>query len=213
MAFAQVHTSSQNSGTGTSVIVTVVATTLNNIVVVHIKIGDTTETCTSVTDDKGNVYTLSAAKSNTIRLYQAYGVQTVSGATSITVNFSSNVAGKRCGADEYSGTNTSNATAFDGTGTGSGNGTALAIGTLTPTATTELIVSTIAQDGTGMSWTAGTNYTLYNGTNPIGLRSQYRLSGAATETAPATSDTIADWAEITSAFKATHIISGAFIVI
>lgn len=200
MAFAVVQKSAQATGTGSTVAITTAATVVNNLVVVHIKMGDTVETCSSVTDDKGNAYILSSPVSNVIRVYQAYGVQAIGGTTTVTVHFSGAATAKRCAADEFSGGGTSNATIIDNTKTGSGNGTAVAVSTMT-TVAGELVVATLAQNGTGMSWTAGASYTIYNGSNPLGLRSEYRLSSTTSETAPATSDTSAEWGEIATSFK------------
>lgn len=202
MAALQVQTATQATGSGTSVVITVSSTVQNNLVVIHVKVTGVTETLSSVTDDKGNTYVVSSplAGGTEYRLYQAYGVQVTGGVTAITCNFSSNVASKRCGADEYSGNKITNATTFDASATGTGTGTSLATGALSPAATGELIVATYAVSGPA-TFTNGTNYTLYNGVNPVTVRSQYRLSGTTSETAPCTQNVSQTWGVIATAFK------------
>lgn len=204
MAFAQVQTSTQATTTGNTLNITVSPTVANNLVVVHIKIASNAETCTSVTDDKGNAYVLSSVldAGTTNRTYQAYGVQVTGGVTAITVNFSAAVVSKRCGADEYSGGETSNAAIFDEASTGTAllSTSVSCSPAITPTATGELIVATISADAT-KTWTAGANYTLYNGVGVVSMRSQYRLSGTASETAPCTVNSNGNLSVIATAFK------------
>lgn len=199
--FTQVNTSTQASGSTATLNITVTATTQNNLVVVHIKLASTSRTVNSVTDNVGNTYVVGSNLDNgsTNRLYQAYGVQVTGGATTITVNLSSST-NIRAGADEYSGGKTTNATVFDATQTGTGNSTSLSTATLTNASTGELIVSTGGLT-TAANWTQGSGYTLYNGTGSVTLRSQYKLSGASTETAPCTIDGSAQaWTEIVRSY-------------
>jgi hypothetical protein len=203
MAFAAVQTSTQATGTGTTVVITTSATVASNLVVVHIVLLNTTETCSSVTDDKGNTYVLSSAidEVGQFRMYQAYGVQITGGTTAITVTFSSNVVSKRCGADEFSGGSSTNATIFDVSTTGTGAASPTAVSTLTPRRTGSLIVATLVADNVA-DWTAGTNYTLSNGVNNTQLRGQYRLSSGASETAPSSYSVggITGWGERATSF-------------
>lgn len=210
-SFAQVQTGTQVTGaSGTLALTMTSATTLNNIVIGFVK-GGQSNTLSSVTDDKGNTYVITSAvdSSTTVRLYQFYGVQTTAGATVLTATF--NAAGQtwRMGADEFSGNGTSNASAFDKTSTGSGTGTALAVTSFSPTATGELIVAAGAGNGAA-TYTAGASYTLYSGTNPITSRTEYRLSSAASETAPITSNVSQAWSEIASAFKGSSPSTASF---
>jgi len=191
MAFLQVQTSAQATGTGATVVATVTATGVNNLAVVHINVNSPTETCTGVTDDQGNTYALSSGQlynSDNRRLYMAYGVQVVGGVTSITASFSAAVAGKVVGVDEFSGGKTTNAAVFDKTSQQNGSGTSLSVPSFNPIATGELICAVASVNGT-LTYTAGANYTMYNGVNPAQMRSEYRLSSAASETAPMTVDT------------------------
>lgn len=199
MAFAQVQTAAQVVHTGTTAVaLTMSATGAGNLVVVHIRISDATTT-PAVTDDKGNAYVVSAPVVNgSVSLFQAYGVQVTGGVTTVSVTPSASNT-MRCGADEYSGGKTTNATVFDVTKTGTGTSTSLAVSTLTPAATGELIVGSYAVVGTP-TWTNGTNYVLYSG-GTTNTRSQYRLSSGASETAPVTiSGGSVAWNAIASAF-------------
>jgi len=205
MAFATVQTSSQTVGTGNSIVITTSATKKDNLVVVGIHYENAGgETCTGVTDDKGNAYVLSAPNAtppDNVTIYMAYGVQITGGTTSITCSFSGTVESKTCGADEYSGGALTNASIFDKTSTGAAGGTALSVTSFSPTKVGELIVA-VGGLNNNLTWTAGTNYTLYNGGTPARMRTQYRLVGAATETAPmsVSSDSFG-WREIAMAFK------------
>lgn len=201
MGFVAEQTSAHATGTGNSIAITLNAVKKYSLVVVHIAVNNT-ETCTGVTDDKGNTYVLSDVVENgTLRVYQAYGVNIVEGTTQVSVAFSGTTASKRCGADEYSGGEISNAAIYDTRTTGTGSGTSLAVSTLTPASTGELIVATLRCSSTSANHTSGTNYTIYNGVNPTTTRSQYRLSSGASETAPSTIDVSVDWGEIATAFK------------
>lgn len=200
-----VQTATQALATASSVAVTLSPTTLNNLVVVHIKVGTNTETCTSVTDNVGNTYVVvgPAEQSTVLRGYQAYGIQTIAGATTITCNFSGGAFGKRVGADEYTMTTTmTNATVYNSFAVGNGNSAAAATATLTPTGTGKLIVASIPTDFS-TTWTAGTGYTLSSGSGSIALRGQYKPSSSATETAPATLGGSGNWCEIAVAYNLT----------
>lgn len=205
-AFSAIQTATQATGTGSSVAITTSATTQWSLVTVYAKLADNTETLTSITDDKSNSYTILTVLDNggANRIYMGYGIQTTGGTTAITCNFSSNVASKRCGADEYGGFSASvtNASVFDTSTTGASTGTALAVSTLTPAATGELIVG-VGSLASATTWTAGSGFTIYNGSGSVSMRSEYKLSGAATETADFTIAVSKNWAEIAAAFKNT----------
>lgn len=207
MAAAPVQTSAQTQVTATSADITVSSTGLNNLVVVHVRINSLTETVDSITDNVGNTYVVgTGASQGTSTIYQGYGVQTISGATTITVTTSASV-NITCGADEFSGTATSNAAVIDDSGSGAGTGTSASVTGLTPSAAGKLIVATARTSSIG-SWSAGTNYTLYfNGSSqPRALMSEYRLSGTTSETAPATNTVSGDWSEIARSY---NLSSGA----
>lgn len=211
-AFGAVQTAGTGSSGASSLSITVSSTTLNNIVVVSIAAQGTTNV-TSVTDNQSNSYVRIGSgvgiSSGSFIVYQYVGAQSTGGATSITVNFASSVSVTAC-ADEYSGfggggtiTSTS---VQDATTSGSGSGTSLSVSTLTPSATGNLVVASLCAYAAN-SYTAGTGYTIYGtGGSAIGfvvVRSEYKLSSAATETAPATVAYAVDlgWAEIATSYK------------
>ncbi len=182
--FTQVQKSAIVTGTTVlSKVITLSPTTANNLVVVHTLI-PAGVTVTSITDDKGNAYVVGSAVLNNNSSYQAwqsYGVQTTGGTTSITVNFSASSATvKSTGAEEYSGGETTNAAIIDVRGSASATATSITSSTITPAAAGELIVCTGGVNAS-RTWTAGTGYTLYLGTNPNQLIAQYKLSGTTSE--------------------------------
>lgn len=196
-AAAAVQTAN-TSASSTSVVLTVSATVVDNIIIGGVFIPSTAITLSSVTDDQGNTYATTSALDNAgLRLYLFYGVQTAGGTTSITATVSSSTTLRIIG-NEFSGAETTNATAFDASTTGTGTGTAVSVSTLTPAASGELIVAFGFKDAFG-AWTAGSGYTNY-GANTQFFQSQYKLSGASTETAPWTISS-ANWGEIAAAFK------------
>lgn len=213
MAFSLVQTIVTTSGSGGTLTATISASGLNNLVVAHVAVA-TGDVCTGVSDDKGNTYVLSSAVTiiGSRLLYQAYGVQLVSGATIITATFGAAIVGKILGVDEYSNTNpfVSNAAAFDTQTTGTGTGTAVAASTLTPFAAGELMVATLCVS-TATNFTAGASYTLAAGANPGALRSQYNLSASASETSPDTLGASRNWGIILNAFKIPVLAAGLFL--
>jgi len=194
-AFAAVQTVG-GSPTGSTITITLSSTGAGNLIVISMF---TTEIVTSITDNVSNTYVIGASVDYVgYYVYQSYGVQVNGGNTSISVTVANSSTVKYC-ADEYSGGAATNALCFDVRTTGSGAGTALSVATLTPAATGELIVAT-GFNGGNRSYTEGSGYTNY-GNSSSGVRSQYKLSSAATETAPWTLSSSAGWREIASAFK------------
>lgn len=181
MAAAAVQTATQGTGGGASIGVTFSSPTVQgNLVVLPIRIAGASDTCTGVTDDKGNSYVLIGPVTNgSNRLYQAYGVQVVGGVTALTVSFSGASNAKRCGADEYSGCASSNAAVIDQTNSNTGTSTAPAC-TLSPSAAGKLVVMALGVP-TAPTWTIDSNYTRYSGVGVVTTISQYRLSGTASE--------------------------------
>lgn len=200
MAFAVVQASAQTTGTGSTVPVTISATTIRNLICVHIAIRDTNETCTGVTDDKSNTYTLETVvdSSTNARSYFAWSATTVAGVTTVTSAFSGSVSSKGVRVEEYSGVAGTQIFAKDVTNTGSGTAGSPAISTFTPNVAGELIVASYVSSGS-VSFTAGASYTL-NGAGSVFLMSEYRLSGTTSETAPITGPT-GNWSGRAIAFK------------
>lgn len=206
--FAPIQSSAQTSGTGATVNNTVVATKQNSLLVVHIRVNSTAETCSSVTDDKGNTYGLIGPQDvgggGAQRQYMAYGVQVIAGVTTVTGNFSGTAVSKTIGVDEFTGCQPTNATCFDTSLSDQGGGSSMAVGFggLVPSSRNELIVST-GTINNSLVWTAtGSGYSLYNGSNPNSMRSQYKINGTLNETGPLTlSGDSFGWTEIIACFK------------
>lgn len=214
MAFALVQAVTQITGTAQNPILTITSTGAGNVVIVHIAFANGIATVSSVTDNASNTYaTGSVFRSGVNSAYQAYGVQVSGGNTQVTINFSTSVS-YVIYAEEYSGGASTNAAINDNSTTGTGSSTSLAVSTLTTAATGELIVSTggVASNRT---WTQGSGFTL-NGSGARTSSSQYKLSGAASETAPMTiSGSNTTWIEIARAYKpfvATSIPNKSYIV-
>lgn len=198
MAYTHVQSSATTTGTATSAAITLSATVAGNTVVVHVYMASTSATVTSVTDDKGNSYSVSSRQNvaaGTHSATQAYGLQSVGGVTAVTVNFSGSVT-FAVGADEFGG----NAN-FDVRAVASpGNVTSSSVSGFTPSAAGNLIVVT-AVAGSSRNFTAGTNYT--GGLDPTSHQvwSEYRLNGTTSETAPFTINSATQVAEIATSFK------------
>ena len=186
-----------------SITVNIAATGLNNLIIVNIYIPNVTATVTSIADSAnpyGNSYTLGSPLDNAARLYQAYGIQTVSGITSITVVFSATDT-YRVSVNEFSATGK---ISYDKRSTGSSStGTAVSVTTFSPVVSDELIISTGYFSVYYGTWTAGSGYTKY--TNDNTLVSQYRLAGTTSETSPATLSGNGYWSEIAQAFREISI--------
>lgn len=207
MAAAAVQTANNGSG-GTTVVVTVSSTAANSLLVVSIWGG---YAVTSVTDNQSSSYTIigpvSTGGGGSMLLSQAYAI-CAAGVTSVTIT-QGTASNKGACVDEYSGIDTGDP--YDVHATNSGTGTSLSV-SLTPAAAGKLIVASLGgYAATTSAWTAGSGYTLY-GTNTLSglyelLRSQYRLSGTTSETAPATVSYAFEegWAEIATSFNVAAI--------
>lgn len=200
MAFLPVQSGTRVFGNGSSLAITVAPTIQFNLVTVPIAILNSNDTCTSVSDDKGNSYVLvGPADSGGEHTYMAYGVQSAGGTTAITVHFSGATDTKNTQADEWSGASKSNITVLDQFSTGGSSGTSLSVSTFNPTAAGKLIVAAACTGG-NTTFTAGTGYTFY-GTNGARFGLEYRLVGTTSESAPMTSSANIFWAEIALAFN------------
>lgn len=200
MAFALVQGpvgANDTVGTATTVTITI-STGAGNLVVVHVRVTGTGNTCTGVSDSAGNAYALIGPVDNTNRLYLAYGVQ-VTGATTVTASFTGANATKQLIASEYSGGAATNAAIFDASGTGTGTSTTPAVSTITTAASGELIVSVAHAPTAPSSWAAGSGFTIIG----AGARDrvEYKPSGGASETCPWTLGSSVAWAAIGAAFK------------
>ena len=199
-AFTFVRANTGFNSNASTVNTTIVSTTSGDLLCVGIRT-NTSETLNTASDSAGNTYAIvGPVDKGTVRLYVAYGVQVTGGATTFTSTFATAVQAKRIQVDEYSGTASTNASAFDVSNAGTGTGTAVASSAITPAATGELIIGWMAKASAG-TFTAGSGYTLTS--SAIGNTvAQYLLSGTSSETGPATISASMNWQEILLAFKA-----------
>lgn len=204
-AAAAVQTANNQVEPGSSLNVTISSTTAGNLLIVSVAV-DPSITVSSVTDNQSSSYTVGSSVSNggggSFKVYQAYAVANA-GVTTVTITASGSGSINAI-VDEYSGTATSSVN--DVRATNSGTGTSLSV-SLTPSASGKLIVCTLLGP-LATTWTAGSGYTLYGVLNYLGvseiMRTQYKLSGTTSETAPATiNGWVAEegWAEIATAFN------------
>lgn len=162
------------------------ALTVGNLAVIGVDFSDVSRTLSSVTDDKGNTYTILGPSTGTnARVYQAYSVITISGATIVTMTLSGTSFQTVLVGDEFSGNAASGVAGLTANRTGGGGSTSTSVISFSPTVGS-LIVATIGLGDTAASTnTAGANYTI--GADPgTGAFSEYRLSSGGTETAPST---------------------------
>jgi hypothetical protein len=195
--FTFVQTAQNNSGTP-SVVTLGAAAGLNNLLVVNIKIATATTSITSVVDSAGNTYVQAAGPviSAAITTYQYYAVQTIAGATSVTITFTGGAINSRNTVDEYSGGIASNAFVFDKSASNTGTGTSSSV-TLAPASAGELVAVGVSLNA-ATAITAGTNYTI--ATNNTSGSTEYDLSATTSETAPLSWTTSGAWIEIAGAY-------------
>jgi hypothetical protein len=206
MAALPVQTSTTLASADQNQVITLSATTKGNIVIVIAKIGGSGLNLNTVTDDKGNTYVVKDYQSfqaGSSRLYLAYGVQLVGGATQVTLSWDAGNITKRVGASEFSGVLSSNR-CFDAYNKGTGTGTSPSSASFSPAANGELIIGNLATV-TAQTWTAGSGFTLYHGSNPLTTRHEYKLSGSTTETTPASLGASDEWAVVGSSYKLSTI--------
>jgi len=188
---------STDGGGSTTFNVTVTSTGVNNLVVVTVSTS-TSQTISSVTDNQSNTYTLSSPVIvSSLHFYQAYGIQTTGGVTTVTITKSS-TSGCRIVVNEFSGTATSSV--YDNQSTGTGTGTSCAVSSFSPGAAGKLVVASVVKASSAEALTAGTSYTTYGTSNNI-TSAMYRLSSSTSETAPGSWTTSAAWGEIATSFN------------
>lgn len=203
MAFSFVQTKQGATGGATSLVITLdSAATQGNLLVINVKLGGVGAINPTVTDNAGtpNTYALAVGpidSSPDFRCYQLYGVQVTGGATQITISWT-NSAAARITVDEYSGGAATNATVFDQSTSNTGSGTSASVASFSPAATGELIAVGVGFTGAS-GITAGTNYTL--ATSHANQSAEYRLSSAASETAPMSWTGTLNWAEVVGVYK------------
>jgi len=157
IAFVQVNAATPQSNTASVAVAYPLAQTLGNLNVVAVGWNDTTSTVSSVTDSRGNTYTLAIGPTSGTGLRQSiyYAKNIASGANTVTATFNQAAAFVDIRVLEYSGLDQTNP--LDVTAGASGSGTSPNSGSATTTTASELIF------GAGMTTThftgAGTGFT------------------------------------------------------
>jgi hypothetical protein len=155
ISFVQVAAATPQTPTQTVPVAYLAAQTPGNLNIIVVGWNDTTATVQSVTDNRGNVYTLAIGPTSGTALRQSiyYAANIAGGATTVTVTFSQPAAYPDIRILEYAGVST-----LDTTAGASGSSTTANSGAATTTAANELIfganmVATLTQ-GPGTSFTS-----------------------------------------------------------
>lgn len=206
-------------GTFTSVTTkanTVTATTANSLVIVNVYFTAGTPTSVSVTDNAStpNTYAIAVGPIGTTAtggnaiMYQFYGVQVTSGATTVTVNWTGSSTGQAY-IEEYTGsTNVTNATIFD-TSQSVIQGTASTAFVMTSFAPTpySLVVSAYSAAVSQTTWTpggasaSGLEMTLTGSYGATTRAVQQHLAAYASETAPMGASSSSKYTGVAGAYK------------
>ena len=164
IVFVQVKAATPQTASASVTVTYTAAQTAGNLNVVLVGWNDTTSTVNSVTDSRGNSYTLAIGPTSGTGLRQSiyYAKNIAAGGNTVTVNFNQAAAFVDIRALEYSGLDT--VSPLDVTAGAAGSGTTGNSGAATTTTAKELIV------GAGMTATrftrAGTGFTLRTITSP-----------------------------------------------
>jgi hypothetical protein len=217
VAFAFVQTKQTNTAGATSLAVSpLTAVGANHLLVINIKFGAQVSAI-SITDNAStpNSYFLArgpVADGVSAVGYQFYGVALTSGATSVTVSWTTS-ASARITVDEFSGNVADNKTVFDRASNGSAasGATTGAVTSFSTYATGELISAGVFVTAPAGTVTAGSGYTLAQSTG--NGPTQYKLSSGSSETAPISWTSAIGYVEIAGAYSATGVPKGNFFVV
>lgn len=199
MSFGFVKNTQNAASSVTSLVITIPAAQVGNLIVVNIKFISTV-TGVTVTDNASVPNTYAAAGGPIVaaggNVYQFYGVQITGGATQITINWT-NSSTVRAGATEFSGGQKTNVAVFDKVASNTGTGTS-ASSTLAPTTDGQLVVVGTHLNTGASAVVAGTNYIL--ATTNTSLSEEYRLKATTSETTPLSWTTSVAWAQIAGTY-------------
>lgn len=202
--------SAGNTAANTSVCqVTISSSTAKSLVVVGVYLlSSASQNLTSVTDNVGNTYVLSSAvnspSGNQYKIFMAYGVQIISGATTVSATCDNGTGSIGVCVIEYRNMALTNTLAFDVSATATGTSASASVSTMTPQYANQLVVSVVGKDwGAGGVLTSGSNYIVYisppSWTDRMSM--SHRLLATTSETAPTTISFSQTWAEIAMSFK------------
>ncbi len=197
IGFVRVAAATPQSPTQTVSITYPAAQTAGNLNIVVVGWNDTTATVQSVTDNRGNTYSLAIGPTSGTGLRQSvyYAKGIVGGTTTVTVTFNQAAVYPDIRILEYAGVST-----LDKTAGASGNSTSANSGTASTTAANELIfgANTVATSTTS----AGTSFTSRIITTPDGDVAEDRIvSAIGTYSATATLSSAGPWVMQMVTFK------------
>ena len=202
ITFKQVKSATPQTASASVAVTYPLAQTAGNLNVVAVGWNDTAATVNTISDTRGNTYTLAVGPTSGTGLRQSiyYAKNIAAGSNTVTVTFNQAAAFVDVRALEYSGLDTTNP--FDKAAGAAGSGTAASSGAVTTTSASELIF------GAGMTTThftgAGTGFTSRIITTPdadIAEDQAVSSTGTYTATAPTTSS---NWVMQVATFRAAQ---------
>jgi hypothetical protein len=158
-------------------------TQAGNCIIVGFQYSATSGVTASVSDDRGNTYSAPISHSDGNQVVNlSYALNVAPGTQTITIRFPGGAASYVSGlASEFYNVATSNA--IDGSSGNGGNGTAVTAGSLSPTASGNLVYQYAVQDSTSdrmLSWTQGANpWTLLSADVFDSAVAQYQVQASA----------------------------------
>jgi hypothetical protein len=203
--FVQVKSAGATSGSSVAATFTA-AQTAGNLNVVTVMWGDTVRTVSSVTDSKGNAYTLAVGPTKTTGLTSTiyYAKNIASGSNTVTVAFNGTAAYPNVNVMEYGGLDTASpldiSTAATGTGTTANSGSAQTI------SANELIVG--AGNPSSVFTSAGSGFSSRTINTFGGIAEDKIVSSAGNYNATATL-TSGTWVMQMAAFRASTSAQGS----
>ena len=206
ITFVQVNAATPSAPSASVAVTYPVAQIAGNLNIVAVGWNDTTSTVNTISDNRGNIYTLALGPTTGTGLRQSiyYAKNIAGGSNTVTVTFNQAAAFVDVRVLEYSGLDTANP--LDVAAGAAGTGTLANSGAVTTTSASELIF------GAGMTSThftgAGTGFTTRIITNPdadIAEDQVVSSTGTYSATAPATSSS---WVMQVATFRASGQGSG-----
>jgi hypothetical protein len=204
ISFVQVKSAVATSGSSLAVAYPA-AQTAGNLNVIAVMWGDTISNVSSVTDSRGNPYTLAVGPARTSGLSSAiyYAKNIAAGSNTVTVTFNQKAGWPNVNVLEYGGLDT--VSPLDVVATASGNGTTANSGSATTTSASELIVG--AGNPTSVFKAAGSGFSTRIINSFGGISEDQIVTSTGSYKATATM-TYGGWVMQMAAFRAAQSSSG-----
>ena len=202
ISFVQVKSATPQSASSSVAVAYTTAQAAGNLNIVVVGWNDTTSTVSSVTDSRGNTYTMAIGPTTGTGLRQSiyYAKNIAAGSNTVTVKFNQAAAYADVRVLEYKGLDTS--TPLDQTAGASGTSNAVSSGAVTTTSANELIFG--AGMTAGRYTAAGTGFTSRIITSPDGdIAEDKVVSSAGSNTAAAPMSTSTKWVMQIATFRAS----------